>query len=161
MSNPPKVFISYAWENDDHKEWVVQLASRLRSDGVESIIDQWELVPGDQLPYFMERAVKESAFVLIICTPKYKHRSDQREGGVGYEGDIMTAEVSVMQNRRKFIPVLRGPTWKDAAPIWLLGSKYICMWDEALEDEYRHLLNILKGKVVMPPPIVRDTNKFP
>ena len=29
------------------------------------------------------------------------------EGGVGYEGDIMTAKIMTSQNHRKFIPVRR------------------------------------------------------
>jgi hypothetical protein len=41
-------------------------------------LDQWELQPGDQLPAFMERAVRENDYVLIVCTPLYKRRSDER-----------------------------------------------------------------------------------
>jgi hypothetical protein len=29
----PKVFISYSWTNEDHLNWVVSLATRLREDG--------------------------------------------------------------------------------------------------------------------------------
>jgi len=54
--------------------------------------------------------------VLIVCTPKYKLRSDGRIGGVGYEGDIMTAEVMTNKNHRKFIPILKEGSWEDSAP---------------------------------------------
>lgn len=101
-------FISYSWDDDVHREWVRGLAARLRKDGVDVSIDRWAAVPGDQLPAFMERAIRENQFVVIICTPRYKRRSDAREGGVGYEGDIMAAEVMTSQNDRKFIPVLRS-----------------------------------------------------
>src|SRR5258707_9625619 len=103
FSGPPKVFISYAWENDV-KIWVLDLATRLRQDGVEAILDQWALVPGDQLTQFMERAIRESDFVVFICTPTYKRKSDRRKGGVGYEGGIITGEVFAKNNHRKFIP---------------------------------------------------------
>jgi hypothetical protein len=79
----PKVFISYAWESDEHRNWVKSLAARLRGDGVETVLDQWELAPGDQLPRFMERSVRESDFVLIVCTPKYQEKSDARLWGRG------------------------------------------------------------------------------
>ena len=36
----PKVFISYSWEDDKHKQWVRQFADRLLSDGVNVTIDQ-------------------------------------------------------------------------------------------------------------------------
>ena len=107
-----KAFISYSWESEDHKHWVRELASRLRGDGIDAILDRWETVPGDQLPEFMGTAVRESDFVLIICTHKYKMKSDKRQGGVGYEGDIMTAEVLTKKNHRKFIPILREQTWQ-------------------------------------------------
>jgi len=138
----PKVFISYAWENNDHKGWVKQLAARLRRDGVETILDQWELAPGDQLSTFMERSVRACDFVLIVCTPVYRDKSDNRIGGVGYEGDIMTAEVSTGVDRRKFIPLLRADTWKLAAPSWLRGSYYIDLRGEHYsEDNYIDLLH--------------------
>ncbi len=121
-ANLTKVFISYSWDNDDHKNWVRELATRLRSDGIDVTLDQWHLVPGDQLPEFMERSVRESDYVLIVCTHKYKERSDNRRGGVGYEGDIITAEFMATRNHRKFIPILRQQPWEDSAPNWLLGS---------------------------------------
>ena len=98
-----KAFVSYSWDSDNHKNWVRELATRLRNDGIDVTLDQWSLVPGDQLPEFMERAVRESDYVLIICTHKYKERSNNRQGGVGYEGDIMTAEIMNTKNQRKFI----------------------------------------------------------
>ena len=36
----------------------------------------------------VERAIRDNEFVVIVCTPRYKRRSDAREGGVGYEEDI-------------------------------------------------------------------------
>jgi hypothetical protein len=69
-TDPPKAFISYSWDGDDHKTWVKSMAARLRGDGVDVTLDQWEVVPGDQLPKFMEKAIRENSYVLIVCTPK-------------------------------------------------------------------------------------------
>jgi hypothetical protein len=102
MPSHPTVFISYSWDDEVHKEWVRQLAARLRADGVDAPLDRWHAVPGDQLPEFIEREIRDNDYVLIICTPKYKDKSDKRIGGVGYEGDIMTGEVFTKQNHRKF-----------------------------------------------------------
>jgi hypothetical protein len=70
----------------------------------------------------MEREIRENDFVLVVCTPKYKTKSEARIGGVGYEGDIMTAEVLANQNHRKFIPVLARGAWIEAAPSWLVAN---------------------------------------
>jgi hypothetical protein len=147
-------FISYSWDDDAHRDWVRALAERLRADGIDVSIDRWATVPGDQLSAFMERAIRDNRFVVIVCTPRYKHRSDAREGGVGYEGDIMTAEVMTSQNHRKFIPVLRSGVWSQAAPSWLLGKYYINLSGEPYsERDYEDLVRTLLGIRETAPPI--------
>jgi hypothetical protein len=121
---PSKVFISYSWDDDSHKQWVYDFALRLRRAGLQVILDQWDLDVGDQLQYFMEWAVSESDFVVCVCTPKYKQKSDTRTGGVGFEGYIMTTEFFRNPHQRKFIPILRTGTWEQSAPVWLSGVVY-------------------------------------
>jgi hypothetical protein len=152
-TRPPKVFISYAWE-DDVKTWVRVFAKRLRKDGVETVLDLWETDYGDHLPEFMEKAVRESDFVILICTPKYKKKSDGRQGGVGYEGHIITAEIFEKSNHRKFIPVLRKSGWGFASPSWAAGKLYIDLSGNPYDEEnYRDLLRTLHGKKSSPPPV--------
>lgn len=45
----PKVFISYSHDSQEHKKWVLEFATRLRNSGVDAILDQWELQPGDDI----------------------------------------------------------------------------------------------------------------
>jgi hypothetical protein len=147
-------FISYSWDSDAHRGWVRDLAARLRADGVDVSIDRWAAVPGDQLPRFMEEAIRDNSFVIIICTPRYKQRSDSREGGVGYEGDIMTAEILQKGNRRKFIPVLRHGDRRDALPTWLQGSYVIDLaGNRYSEREYEDLVRTLLDIRETAPPI--------
>ena len=156
-STPPKVFISYAWE-DDIKAWVLDFATRLRSDGVNAILDQWETVPGDQLTEFMEKSVRESDFVVFVCTPTYKRKSDRRKGGVGYEGSIITGEVFAKNNHRKFIPVLRKGKWMSAAPSWATSKLFIDLRNDPYNEMYyQQLLNTLFRKSPTAPPVWDDT----
>ena len=151
---PPRVFISYSWDDDAHKAWVAELATRLRSDGVNVILDQWEVRLGDQLPQFMETSVRESDYVVIICTPRYKERTDPRRGGVGYEEQVITAEVFYAQNQRKFIPALRLGEWKDVAPSWLLGKDFADLRGEPYsESQYQELKNTIHQLLPEAPPI--------
>ena len=157
----PKVFLSYSWDNDAHKQWVKALAARLRKDGIEVTLDQWETALGDQLPLFMEKALRESQFVLIICTPNYKGRSEGRVGGVGYEGDIMTAEIMAEKNYRKFIPVLRSGAWDASSPSWLTGKYYSDLSSAPYsEDEYCNLVRTVLGQLEPPPPIGQPMSTF-
>lgn len=159
-AKPPKVFISYAWE-DDVKIWVRAFAKQLRKDGVETVLDQWETHYGDQLPEFMEKAVRESDFAILVCTPKYKKKTDEREGGVGYEGHIITSEIFQKSNHRKFIPVLRKGNWGSALPSWAAGKLSIDLsGDPYSQKNYRELLRVLHDKWYTPPPVGRPPD-FP
>jgi len=151
---PPKVFISYSWDSPEHKVWTKELATRLRSDGLDVTLDQWAVVPGDQLPKFMETAIRENSYVVIVCTPSYKLKSDERKGGVGYEGDIMTAEVFTERNNRKFIAVLRASSWNAAMPSWLKGKYSIDLSASPYsEEQYNDLLVTLHNRREQAPPI--------
>jgi hypothetical protein len=150
----PRAFMSYSWDDEPHKGWVQALAAKLRRHGIDVTLDLWALAPGDQLPRFMETAVRENEHVLIVCTPKYKEKSDARKGGVGYEGDIMTAEVLNGQDARKFIPLLRQGEWKDVAPSWLAGRFYLDFrGDPYSEEKYEELLDNVHGTREQAPPL--------
>ena len=153
-AKPPNAFVSYSWDDEPHKAWVRDLSTRLRSDGVNVVLDRWATAPGDQLPQFMETAVRENDYVLIICTAHYKEKSDKRIGGVGYEGDIMTGEVSASRNRRKFIPILRRGGSQEAIPTWLGGGYYIELrGDPYSETHYQDLRTTLLGMREQAPPL--------
>lgn len=143
----PKVFVSYSWDDEEHRTWVRDFATRLREDGVNAKLDQWEVQFGDPLTEFMERSVRENDFALVVCTPNYKERSDSRTGGVGYEGSIMTAEVLSKNNHRKFKPVLRRGDWSNAFPSWLSGKQGADLRGDSYdEEEYARLLAELHGQ---------------
>jgi hypothetical protein len=143
----PKVFISYSWDDPRHKEWVCNLATRLRRDGVDVILDQWHTSPGDHLPTFMMRSIQNSNYVLIICTRKYKVKSERIGRGAHYEGCIIQSEAFTKGNQRKFIPVLRKGRWTDVAPLTFLGTFYIDLRDRTdYQNNYRELLLTLLGR---------------
>ena len=157
-----RVFVSYSWDNANHKKWVANLATHLRRDGVNIILDQWDAIPGDQLTEFMEREIINSDFVLIICTPNYKEKSDGRKGGVGYEGTMITAEIFCKGNKRKFIPILSYGSWSSAAPLWIEGAFHIDLSSRRMfEQNYKELLMTINGTRPKAPPIGRECQYGP
>jgi hypothetical protein len=66
--------------------------------------------------------VSQSGRVLVICTAKYKQSFDNRQGGVGYEGHLISAEIARDQGTVKFIPILRRDSWMESMPICLEGT---------------------------------------
>ena len=92
MAEHPKVFISYSHDSPEHRRWVSELGTKLRRNGVDAILDQWDLRPGDDFTQFMEHGIRDFDRVLVICTDSYVKKANDREGGVGYEVQIVTAQ---------------------------------------------------------------------
>ena len=154
----PRAFVSYSWDDESHKDWVATLATHLRRDGIDTTLDQWHAVPGDQLTAFMEREIRENDYVLIICTPNYRMKSDERRGGVGYEGAIMTAEIFTSGNHRKFIPVLAQGTWGEAAPSWVKGKLYVDLTTpDKYVKNYPNLASTMLGTRSVAPPLGKQS----
>ena len=101
----PLVFIHYSWDSESHKKWTLFLADRLISDGVDVIFDRYDLRLGSNNNYFMEK-VELADKVLLVMTPEYKIKADNRTSGVGYEYQIISTEFSKnISLNTKFIPV--------------------------------------------------------
>src|SRR5260370_34859253 len=101
-------FVSYSWTSEKHQQWVLELATRLRADGVNVILDVWDLRPGQDKHAFMEKTVLDEAIkkVLIICDKGYREKADGRKRGVGTETELISAEVYTRVEQEKFIPVI-------------------------------------------------------
>jgi len=106
-TSTPTVFLSYSHDSREHKQWVAHLAASLMENGVQVIFDQWDLEPGDDVPKFMERAVKHADRVLMVCTEPYVRKANDGKGGVGYEAMIVTGELVRDLGTRKFVPIIR------------------------------------------------------
>lgn len=143
----PTVFISYAWESEELKRWVLDFARDLRGKGVNVSLDRWDLGLGDNRFQFMEQSVTRAEFVLVICTPTYAERSEERSGGVGYESNIITSQIAEKAGKQKFIPVLRLGDWKTAVPAWLKFAVGCDLSGEPYrQDQFHELLKTLHRK---------------
>ena len=122
MPDNPKVFISYSHDSPEHKQWVSVLAARLRRDGIDAILDQWDLGYGDDFPQFMQRGIVEANRVLVVCTDEYVEKANKGVGGTGYECMIVNAELVKNLGTDKFIPIIRQSSGSEKTPIFL-GTK--------------------------------------
>jgi len=149
----PRVFISYSWDSDAHRKWVLSLATRLRSEGgVDVVLDEWHLGYGENRFLFMEQSVVSSAFILLVCTPPYAEKANDRQGGVGYESNIITSQIADRTDKQKFIPVLRSGEWKSALPVWLKHMTGCDLSaDPYSEQQFQKLLRTLHGQQVLAP----------
>ncbi|QHO73082.1 hypothetical protein ACH79_10955 [Bradyrhizobium sp. CCBAU 051011] len=89
----PSAFISYSWDSAaTHERWVASLAARLEQNGVKVWLDQWHVKAGESLTKFMESKIRSSGHVVVVCTPAYARKSNARQGGVGFEQQIISAD---------------------------------------------------------------------
>ncbi|MBR5258932.1 MAG: toll/interleukin-1 receptor domain-containing protein [Eggerthellaceae bacterium] len=146
MSNPA-VFISYSHDSEEHKAWVLKLATDLRSHGVDAILDQWDLRIGSDLRFFMERGLTAANLVLCICSEAYVDKVDTGSGGSGYEGMIMTR--SLLQNAKTefIVPVVRNNSSSKKVPVALTSKLYIDFTDDKQYiARYQELLARIYGE---------------
>ena len=153
----PKVFISYSHDNDVHKDWVLQLATRLRSNGVDVLLDRWDLSLGSDIASFIERGLSHSNRIGCICSEAYVKKANEKSGGVGYEKQIMTAKMMHNLNTEWIVPVIRNNN-SGEVPTFLDGKLHINFENNSLyESNYEKLLRELLDDPVLPiPPIGKN-----
>lgn len=138
----PTVFISYSWDNAEHKTWVRRLAGDLRAQGIDAWLDQWEVQLGDDVTEFMERGVSQADYVLLVCTEEFARKANERHGGVGYEQAIVTANLLNSQpTRGRFVCVLRQGTPSSALPRYMQARLWVdCRDDGAYEEALQQIV---------------------
>ena len=158
MPEHPKVFISYSHDSPEHKRWVSGLAARLRHNGIDAILDQWDLGPGDDITLFMESGLMDSDRVLVVCTDTYVSKANAGEGGVGYERMIVTAQLIQNLDTNKFIPIIREASGEEKTPIFLATRMYIDLRDDnQFDTEFNKLLHELhEVPTIEKPPVGRS-----
>lgn len=135
----PKVFISYSHDSLEHKKWVNELGTRLRNNGIDAILDQWELKPGDDLPHFMETHLASAESIIMVCTETYVQKANKGQGGVGYEKMIITSNLLKNIDTNKVIPIIRQIGTNDI-PTFLKTKLYI---DFSKNSDYEYNIDEL------------------
>lgn len=135
-----KVFISYSWSNEEHKQKVLDLAKSLVHSGIEVVLDVWDLKVGQDKFDFMEQMIKDSSVnrVLIISDKMYSKKADDRQGGVGTETQIITPAMYDDLGKNRFIPIIferNEETGEEYLPLYAKGRMYIDLSSEAAYQE--------------------------
>ena len=159
MSNPPRVLVSYSHDSPEHKQRVLELAERLRADGVDATIDQYieTTGPTEGWPRWMDEQIRTSDFVVLVCTETYRKRVEGREEpgrghGALWEGSLVYQYIyNAGTKNERFVPVLLGAANDQDIPMPLQGvANYRPDTKEGYEALYRRLTGqatVEKGKL--------------
>jgi len=146
-------FISYSWDSANHKDWVRELANRLQLNGVSTSLDQWDVMAGMDVPNYVETRIRESAAVLLVCTPTFAKKANSNRGGVGYEKTVITGEIfQGIGADKKLIPLLRSGTPKSSMPSYLKARAFI---DFSKDGDFDHAFDELLRSIFSAPRYVR------
>jgi hypothetical protein len=159
-----KVFISYSHDSPEHVDRVLSLADRLRAEGIDCHIDQYETSPPEGWPRWMVNQIETANCILVVCTEKYNLRfrgksTDEKGLGAKWEGAIITQEIyEAESNNSKFIPVLFSPEDIAHIPITLRSATY---YDLSLASGYENLYRRLSKQPSISKPDLGELRPMP
>lgn len=150
---PPKVFVSYSHDSVEHKTWVLNLAEDLCQLGINPILDQWDLSPGQDITAFMSAGISSSNRVILVCTKQYVDKSNNRNGGVGYEDMMISSDLFKSADTKRLLPIMRDNPSREL-PRRLGPRMYI---DFSKDSDYGTKLEELAREVHGRPATVKPT----
>lgn len=151
----PRVFISYSWDSDEHRDWVESLATQLRNAGIDARLDRWR-DKNQSIDDFMMVELERADYVLAICTPRFKQKvMDNAEGSkLSASGTEMgTAAAFRRVSGKVTVPILARGEFSEAAPANLLGSEYYDFTHGDRRKAFDNLKRHLLGQTKTAPPL--------
>jgi hypothetical protein len=158
------VFISYTHDSPEHAEKVLALSKRLRTNGIDCVLDQYELSPPEGWPLWMDREIKKAKFVLMICTAAYLRRVNGNEEpgiglGIAWEGNLICNHIYNTASRNtKFIPVVFDAAHAIYVPTPIQG---VTRYNLGAPDGYERLYSRLIGKPPAEKPPLGEGKSLP
>src|SRR5262245_44149650 len=149
----PKVFISYSWSSPAHQARVTEWAERLIGDGIDVVMDIYDLKEGHDKYAFMEKMVTDPSVthVLVVCDRTYAEKADARKAGVGTETQIISREIYEKVEQSKFIPIVCEFSEFDEPflPTFLKSRMWIDFSSlEATNEHWEQLVRALYGNPI-------------
>jgi hypothetical protein len=150
-NNSGEVFISYSHDNVEHARRVLDLSNKLRSAGIDCVLDQYEKSPPGGWPRWMDKKIRDAHYVLMIITETYYKRvmGEEETGkglGVIWEGSLIYNYIyNSGTSNTKFIPCIFDVSHQCHIPTPIKGATFYCVsTPEGYDDLYYRLLNKTK-----------------
>jgi hypothetical protein len=163
-----RVFISYAHDDDEHRERVRRFWIFLRSQGIDARCDLDAVEQRQDWPLWMLGQIRAARFVLMIASPQYRRRADGEarsdEGrGVQWEARLAREVIYADQQNesKRFLPVVLPGCSERDIPQWMGPTSFSNYFvsDYTLQGA-ESLLRLLTGQPgelappIGPPPLL-------
>ena len=160
----PTAFITYSRQQPAHNARVLELAKRLRTEGVDCNIDFFETSPPEGWSAWMLRQLQEPDYCIAVCTETYERRFDGKEApgqglGATWEGRWIRQILYESNRNDRIIPVVFESTDVKHIPLVL---RDVTHYDISTEDGYSLLHRALTHQpVVQRPPVGPMRSRLP
>ena len=136
--NIPNCFISYAWGEIKHENWVARLAKDLENAGIDVILDKKDnMAIGENVSRFIS-LIENSEFIAVVGTSLYRKKYENK---VSETGSVVAAEVDLInlrlvdreEKKKTVLPLLLEGDEENSFPPLIRGKVYA---DFKSDDKY-------------------------
>jgi hypothetical protein len=145
-----KVFVSYAWEDEEHNSKVVSFVDFLRKRGFDASMDRKRSQEATSINFnqMMIEGIQNSEKVIVILSKKYKEKADKFEGGVWQELSLIIEDMK--QNKNKYIFAYFGNEERGAVtPTAILGTDILDLKKDQDETQFNRLFSKVKEENII------------
>ena len=160
----PKVFVSYSQDSVEFADKVLNLSNKLRREGINAILDQYEESPAEGWPRWMENNIESADYVLIIGSNGYLDKATGKVSigvgrGVKWESNIIYQKLYMSDSlNTKFIPVVFDNNDLSFIPTPLQGSTY---YNVSTNEGFDRLYWRLRGVTIKEKPPLGKLRALP
>jgi hypothetical protein len=144
------IFISYAYESDEHKERIISFTNKLQRMGFNATMDEFLKRDHPNIDEMMTEGLKCEK-VIIILSEKYKEKADNNKGGVWKEFKMIANDLEI--NYKKYIFVSFN-SFSDDPPERIspirLGNHFIIYLEKGKKNKFNELISYITDVSIYP-----------
>lgn len=144
MPNPISIFISYAYDNEEHKERVESFTEMLLQMGFDAKMDAMLKAEYPDIDQMMTYGLKCDK-IIIVLSPQYKKKADNSTGGVWKEFKMIADDLE--KNPKKYIFVsfdLYSEELKKKISPMRIGNRWVVDLERGRKDNFNELIAFIK-----------------
>ncbi len=146
MPNPISIFISYAYDNEEHKEKVESFTEMLLRMGFDAKMDSMLKAEYPDIDQMMTYGLKCDK-IIIVLSPQYKKKADNSIGGVWKEFKMIADDLEI--NPKKYIFVsfeLYSEELKKKISPMRIGNRWVVDLERGRKDNFNELVAFIKDE---------------
>lgn len=147
---PISIFVSYAYDDKEHKERVESFVEMLRQMGFNATMDSLLKSKYPDIDKMMIHGLSLDK-IIVVLSPEYKRKADNFEGGVWTEFKMISNDLE--DNPQKYIFVCfdaLDKSLKHKISPTRIGNRWIVDLEKGRDDNYNELIAFIKDEKEYP-----------